>query len=128
MVNRALIGKATAFGLLAISLAFSSSGLALAQPLDDIKTVATVTRSVPTDMDLSLRPLAEYDTNSDVNLAENDLATLDEALRIIMQAKVAAGDVTYTVSDEGGNVYVTEIIFGDNGVVQFYYEADPTSS
>lgn len=128
MATRTLIAKSATSGLLAVALAFGTAGMASAQPAQNVATVTPETISVSTPLNSALEPLAAYATASEENLTEEDLATLDEALQVIMQAKAAEGEVTYSINDEGKNVYMTEVLFGDSEVMQFYYEADPTSA
>ena len=128
MATRTLIAKSATSGLLALALVFGTAGMASAQSAQNVATVTPETISVSTPLNSALEPLAAYATASEENLTEEDLATLDEALQVIMQAKAAEGEVTYSINDEGKNVYMTEVLFGDSEVMQFYYEAGPTSA
>ncbi len=128
MATRTLMAKATTSGLLAVALAFGTAGIASAQPAQNTAAIEPEVITVSASLNSALESLAAYATASEENLTADDLATLDGALQVIMQAKAAEGEVIYSINDEGKNVYMTEVLFGDSEVIQFYYEADPASA
>ncbi|MCI7306085.1 MAG: hypothetical protein MR522_07490 [Trueperella sp.] len=128
MATRTLMAKATTSGLLAVALVFGTAGIASAQPAQNTAAIEPEAITVSASLNSALESLAAYATASEENLTADDLATLDGALQVIMQAKAAEGEVIYSINDEGKNVYMTEVLFGDSEVMQFYYEADPASA
>lgn len=127
MTTKFLKREAVVSGLLAVALAFGTAGSTFAQPTTGAAVIEPAIINDAKQMHSMPESQSAYETVSGENLTENDLTTLDDALQVIMKAKAAEGEVTYSVNGEGNNVYKTEILFGDSQVMQFYYEADPSS-